>query len=69
MNTDYGFTMLSAIKRNRKRREEIELYLTKIATQDTENMISQIAGGNSIAENQHQDLLDEVTEEGGDHLS
>jgi hypothetical protein len=61
--------MLSAIKRNRKRREEIEQYLTKIATQDTENMISQIAGGNSITENQNQDLLDEVTEEGGDHLS
>jgi hypothetical protein len=37
--------MLSAIKRNRKRREEIEEYLMKLTTQETERMIAKVSGG------------------------
>ena len=45
LNPDDKLMMLSAIKRNRKRREEIEEYLMKLTTQETERMIAKVSGG------------------------
>lgn len=44
LNPDDKLMMLSAIKRNRKRREEIEEYLMKLTTQETEKMIAKVSG-------------------------
>jgi hypothetical protein len=44
LNPDDKIMMLSAIKRNRKRREEIEEYLMKLTTQETERMIAKVSG-------------------------
>ena len=57
MNPDDKLMMLSAIKRNRKRREEIEEYLMKLTTQETERMIAKVSGG-GVAEDLRESHLD-----------
>jgi hypothetical protein len=50
--------MLSAIKRNRKRREEIEEYLLKLTTQESERMIAKVSGEAGTAEDSRESQLD-----------
>ncbi len=57
MNPDDKLMMLSAIKRNRKRREEIEEYLMKLTTQETEKMIAKVSSG-GVAEDLRESHLD-----------
>jgi hypothetical protein len=58
LNPDDKLMMLSAIKRNRKRREEIEEYLMKLTTQETEKMIAKVSGNGGTAEDSRESHLD-----------
>ena len=54
--------MLSAIKRNRKRREEIEEYLMKLTTQETERMIAKVSGEGEDSRESHLGKVSEREE-------
>jgi hypothetical protein len=58
LHPDDKLMMLSAIKRNRKRREEIEEYLLKLTTQETERMIAKVSGEAGTAEDSRESQLD-----------
>ncbi len=62
LHPDDKLMMLSAIKRNRKRREEIEEYLLKLTTQETERMIAKVSGEAGTAEDSRESQLDQVSD-------